>query len=231
MSTLCAAGVTVVNETGSDVLSVNIRHLFGDEIEDNLACGGIPAGGSRAMDASVSYRTGFGAMTSWDWWIVTWTQEADVGQERRAALHSTAPSLVNQLASWVSNKGKGVCSVIGGLVEVSRVGNDSVAVEYAKAVNVVAGALLGGMFGSLLVRKDKSDFREFMLRDADAGGMVTITLCDDGRVEFSAPSGKGTFDSTFSLLPKMTGGLVDQNDTSAPAAQPGDPDAAAAVTA
>lgn len=197
MSKACATKVEIENKTGIDVGGITVLHQFGDEDQvDQLVMGQaqgptLPDGGTCVLDGLARYRVGFGAMTSWDWWIVTW--------QGGGRLYSTSPSICNIITSTLVS-GVNVVTTFGASLAAHLLATDE---SGTGKLTVTALDLIAVTVGSIALavvpKKSKQDYREYMLRESDAEGVVRIVLYTD-KVEFSSPSGSEVFEVSFSAL-------------------------------
>lgn len=197
MSKACATKVVIENQTGVDVGGITVLHQFGDEDQvDQLVMGQaqsptLPKGGSCTLDGLVRYRVGFGAMTSWDWWIVTW--------QGGGKLYSTSPSVCNIITSTLVS-GVNVVTAFGASLAAHLLATDE---SDTGKLTTTALDLLAVIVGSIALavvpKKSKQDYREYMLRESDTEDNVTIALHKD-KVEFSSKSGSRVFEVSSSVL-------------------------------
>lgn len=197
MSKACATKVVIKNQTGVDVGGITVLHQFGDEDQvDQLVMGQaqgsiLPKGGSCTLDGLVRYRVGFGAMTSWDWWIVTW--------QGGGKLYSTSPSVCNIITSTLVS-GVNVVTACGAALAMHLLATDES--DTGKLTTTALDLLavtVGSIVFAVVPKKSKQDYREYMLRESDTEDNVTITLHED-KVEFSSKSGSQVFEVSSSVL-------------------------------
>ena len=181
--------VYIQNMSNYDITNINVTHRFGDKIFENLSwdkCSNFKK--TRAI-RKVSYETGFGAMTSFDWWIVTWSRIEDDGHGNQITrVYSSSASLINGFSEMIRQYGGSVGSAIDR--HLSRF-SGKMSMNLLVSVSLLA-EFIGAMWSTCVGRKiDKSEYKEFMLKAEDDVKGVTITIKPDV-IEFSAASGKAS---------------------------------------
>lgn len=190
MSVTHTANVIVRNESSATVSDIMMTHRFGDGHTDQLNWDETLGAHGTTSSKHVTYKTGFGAMTSFDWWIVTW--------KSNGSLCTSSPSLLNYLADFLSQGATAIANVGAASVAYELAGETSVEAKKATSGTTLLVACTSIFIGTILKRESKAEFKEFMLRSEDAASGVTITLTDD-RVMFAAAS--GTADTKYGSTP------------------------------
>ena len=186
------AQVRVSNQTGCKIDAIVVRHRFGDDPEEVLSWGNGVEDGAASEPKAVTYKTGFGAMTSFDWWTVTW-----IGND---AFCSSSSTWYNCVVDFLSQEATFVASLAGSALGHVLTNDDSAQSKMAQSGTALLVVCMGVVMGSMLGRQSKADYKEFMLKSEDARDGVTITICKD-RIEFRANSGSAKASFKAATIP------------------------------
>lgn len=190
MANNCEARIVVENRTGETVYGVEVVHKFGNDAAQTFVwMGETPDGQVAQLDAGqaiavAKYRTGFGAMTDWDWWRVSYHLEAS------QQFACTSEGLVRAVVACVGGPTSIAGGSVSGLLTYLAL-NDPSLKSYQAGCSLVA-TTIGAAVGWMGSGSEKDQMREFMLRGDDAGQEVRIILYAN-EVKFEAPSGTDTF--------------------------------------
>ena len=183
MATTRVANVVIDNQSGANISDITVTHRFGDDAPDYLVWADPMQTGDRSSGKLVRYKTGFGAMTSYDWWIITWKSNGN--------LHTSSPSLLNYFVDFISKGASTIATAGAAVVAHELAGSTSPEAEKATSGTTLLVACAGIFLGTILKRDSKAEYKEFMLRADDAASGVTITI-EPKCIKFSAASGTAT---------------------------------------
>lgn len=200
MSTPHMTRVAIANRSGVPIFGMRLTHVFGDQAPEVLAWDSvIESGDGKLSDTrNVSYATGFGDMTNYDWWLASWRME-EAGQ---AFVCATAPSMINLVSNYFIMQGDGS---VAALVDTSDAIKPS---DSAKSISKLGGSLAQLLFGGIARKIDKSEFKEHMLQEQDAYDPLhptaiglRLVIGADMEVTFESPSGISKGDYTKVAVP------------------------------
>lgn len=159
----CFCNAFIQNDTGKDITCVTLIHKFGDDPAQILTWGEVK---DRWMSDSnpvpVSYRTGFGNMTSYDWWSVSW-RAGDV-------VYTSNPSAFGYFMGFIAGIGAGLISATGTIVKPTvgtgaGVGLASAVTAASYATQLAVGSTAG-----------TKELKEHMLHEEDMENGITVIL-------------------------------------------------------
>lgn len=152
------ARVYIKNMTDKPIFSINVFHRFGDGPSENLSWESCDNGQETAEARVVNYETGFGAMTSFDWWIVTWAQDSNDGHGQNAyRVFSSSASLINGFSEMVRQSGSSIGNAINqNLSNLTEDSNKIVKVGISFLTDCVS-LFWTSFIGS---KTDKSEYKE-----------------------------------------------------------------------
>ncbi|MBB4098373.1 hypothetical protein [Sphingomonas kyeonggiensis] len=179
MTTENTASAVITNNSSKTFVSIGLSHKYSDVYSSKAGWENLAPGQTTSPALAVEYNTGFGT-TGEDWWFL-------LAVDSQGNVWNTDPSN----ARWLWDK---VDWGIANFGEVIAEGLDATGPETLGAGDV-AGVLMEVLTAAT---NDTSveGYKEFLLRDEDAGNTVTITLTDTN-IHFSAPS--GTADTPLAL--------------------------------
>ena len=188
------ASVVVRNETGKDIVSVQIAHKYSDDYKESLRWFDLKNGQTTSGPQTVRYRTGVGR-TGKDWWFVAWNYVDD------DQIHYTDPVNLRGVFDFVERAGNSIITTathIAGIV--CTVNSGGLCAPYALA----ASATVEGSVYALLNREGTKGFKQHILEDEDALQTTTIVLKADGTVRFQSNSGNSTTGYTSADTPELS---------------------------
>ena len=171
MTTQNTASAVIANTSSRTFVSIGLSHKYSDVYSSKASWETLAPGQTSSPALEVQYNTGFGT-TGEDWWFL-------LAVDSQGNVWNTDPDNARWLwdkVDWgISNFGDAIADML-----------DASGPETLGAGDV-AGVLLQVLTAAT---NDSSTegYKEFLLRDEDAGGTVTITLTDDN-IHFAAPSG------------------------------------------
>lgn len=182
MSTPYMTRVAIANRAGVPLLSMRVMHMFGDQALEVLVWDtAIESGEGKLSDTrNVSYVVGFGDVTKYDRWLVSWRM-VEAGQE---FICTTAPSLFDLVGDYLIVQEDGS---VGAIVDTS---------DITKSMSEMGGSLAKLQFGAIACKVDESQLKEHVLREEDAYDPahpadigLKLLIGDDATVTFESPSG------------------------------------------
>lgn len=179
MTTANTASAVITNNSSRTFVSIGQSHKYSDVYSSQASWENLAPGQTTSPALSVEYNTGFGT-TGEDWWFL-------LAVDSEGNVWNTDPSN----ARWLWDKTDWGIAHFGDII--------ATALEVAGPETLGAGDIAGGLVDVLTAATNDTSvegYKEFLLRDEDAGGTVTITLTDD-TIQFSAPS--GTADTPLAL--------------------------------
>lgn len=182
--------VVVENRTGRDIHGLVVVHRFGEDPSETLAWGEPLTNAATTTPKSVQFRTGFGAMTSYDWWTVTWANEEK--------LYTSSPSIGNYISDFLAQGASAFASMAGAAVAHVLAQSSSETAKMSTTGTTLLVAGLGVVLGTVLKRSSKAEYKEFMLKNEDEANGITITI-NDTDIQFTAASGSAS--TKFQAIP------------------------------
>lgn len=159
MSEPHVARVAILNETGVKMEQVVLTHRFGDNDAVDVLTWDVVDPGKRSATQNVRFATGFGDMTNYDWWLLTWKTK-DGAHE--AVEHASAPSVLNMIGDYIIMGGEDVVSSFQGIPALVSTADP------VKSGSEFGGALTKLLFGGIARKVSKKAFKEHMLTSSDA---------------------------------------------------------------
>lgn len=200
MSTPHMTRVAIANRSGASLLDMRVMHVFGDQAPEVLAWDAVIESGEGKLSPTknVSYATGFGDMTKYDWWLASWRTE-EAGQ---AFVCATAPSMFNLVSNYFIMQGDGS---VAALVDTSDAIDPS---DAAKSMSKMGGSLAKLLFGGIARKVDKAELKQHILKAEDAYDPahpadigLKMVIGSDMKVVFESPSGSSEADYTKVAVP------------------------------
>ena len=75
MATPCMTRVVLKKSAGRALNNAVLVHAFGDSLTERFTWDEISSTAVQSASRTVHYSVGFGSMTSYDWWSLSWEEE------------------------------------------------------------------------------------------------------------------------------------------------------------
>jgi hypothetical protein len=174
------AYVVVKNNTPHSVSGIGLSHKYSDVYKEKCTWQTLQPG-EVSSRCEVFYNTGFGT-TGRDWWYVFGHNDLD-------------PIGTNSMSQWYSNPDNFRAFfdtleeiapfLISGALKAAGFVNPSLK-PVAEVAKVVADALCQAMLNDAKT----AGYKQHILRSEDAGKITTISVNNDGTINFLSPSGR-----------------------------------------
>lgn len=186
----CLCNAFIENRTGRTVDAVTLIHKFGDDPAQVLVWDRPLKDGWRSASnpEHVSYRTGFGNMTSYDWWGVSWRSGNRI--------HTSNPSALGYIAGFFAGIGPGLVGSASTIAKPAL--GTGAGIGFASAMAVAGYAVqlaTGGMPGT-------KELKEHMLHESDQGSGITVILGEREVTLSTADGRRTTMEYTSARVPK-----------------------------
>ncbi|MCR9137148.1 MAG: hypothetical protein NXI27_14205 [Alphaproteobacteria bacterium] len=169
------AWVVVDNQTGEDILSLTINHKYSDEYKNSYTFDKVLKHQRKSKKVEVEYNTG-AFTTGKDWWRVSWVQ-----MDGTPRLFYSDPQNLRGFVDFMEGAGDylipAAFAAAGAAAGTACTGATGGACAPA-GIAATAGAIAAGQALSNKMMNDESTkgFKQHILRKADEGKTVTITL-------------------------------------------------------
>lgn len=167
MSTRHLARICVMNYSGEPVTNMRLLHAFGDEFVEAFEWDQINDR-TQSETKTVSYGTGFGSMTDYDWWVLSWETTIKKDNETYVVKHSSCPSVINMMTDYFLTGGSAAIDAASSSAGYGAVvGMPTAPSAAATSGSSAAGSLLKFLFGGVMRRNSKSAATQFNLVEGE----------------------------------------------------------------
>lgn len=169
MATPCMTRVVLKKSAGRALKNAVLVHAFGDSLTERFTWDEISSTAVQSASRTVHYSVGFGSMTSYDWWSLSWEEEEllSSGEVRRYAC-STSPSVLNIISDHFLSQGRAGIDAGGSAashaVAAGTLLPSALVTTGAGAATGMASFFLGGILRSV----SKRDLYNANLKQEDA---------------------------------------------------------------